>query len=57
MILRNGKVHAIETDPTGLDDPRFNARQFRIACDRFMRSRGMFVARLVPPSRRRRAAQ
>lgn len=55
MITKNGKVHAIETDPAGLDDPRFNARQFRIACDRFMRSRGMFVARLVPPGRRKGA--
>ena len=55
MITRNRKVLSLETDPAGIDDPRFNARQFRIACDRFMRSRGMFVARLVPPSRRRAA--
>lgn len=56
MIMRNRKVLALEYEPAGVDD-YVDFRTFRAACDRFMRKRGMFKARLVPPSRRRRAAK
>ena len=54
MITRNRKVIALEYEPAGSDE-HVDFRTFRAACDRFMRKRNMFKAKLVPPSRRRAA--